>query len=164
MNCNLCQQEFDRLLDVQLDAGTTARVRQHFAECPACAAAWRDYERAWQAFVSAPEIEPSSNFAARVMSRLDTDDREQPAPVWFRLPVWRWTLATAAALLVFAAGSGLWLTWSYRAVNHELIAELPVVQHLDLLTDFDVISNLDGLRPSVSPEEFEWLLSELWRS
>ena len=122
MNCNLCQQEFDRLLDAQLDAGTTARMREHLAACPACAAAWRDYERAWQAFVSAPEIEPSSNFVARVMDQLDADERQQPMRVWFQLPVWRWAFATAAAALVLAAGAGLWLRPD-RLVNHELIAE-----------------------------------------
>jgi anti-sigma factor RsiW len=163
MNCNLCQQEFDRLLDAQLDAGTTARVRQHLAECPACAGAWRDYERAWQAFVSAPEVEPSCNFVARVMNQLDADERQQPVRVWLWPPVWRWAFATAAAALVLAAGAGLWLK-SDRLVNHELIAELPVVQHLDLLTDFDVISNLDRLAPSVSAEELELLLSNLWSS
>ncbi|MCX7826712.1 MAG: zf-HC2 domain-containing protein [Verrucomicrobiae bacterium] len=163
MNCNLCQQAFDRLLDAPTDDGTTARARQHLAECPACAAAWRDYERAWQAFVSSPEIEPSSNFVARVMNQLDAGEREQTAWRWFRLPVWRWAFATAAAIAVLAAGAGFWLK-SDRLVDHELIAELPVVQHLDLLTDFDVIDNLDRLKPSVSVEELEMLLSELWKS
>ena len=163
MNCNHCQQEFDRLLDGQLDAGMTIRVRQHIRDCPACGAAWREYESAWQVFVSAPEVEPSSNFVARVMNQLDAADREKPVRFWFFLPAWRHVLATAAAVLVFAAGAGLWFgARADRAVTHELIAELPVVQHLDLLTDFDIISNLDRLRPSISSEELELLLSDLW--
>jgi len=97
------------------------------------------------------------------MSQLDAEERQEPARVWFGLPVWRWAFATAAAVAVLAAGVGLWPK-NDRQVNHELIAELPVVQQLDLLTDFDVINNLDRLKPSVSAEELELLLSELWKS
>lgn len=165
MNCNNCQLEFDRLLDGQLDAASTDDLRNHLAACAVCASAWSDYQGAWLALVSSPELEPSSNFTARVMSQLDVADREAPA---FILPfpaVWRWTITAAAALVVFAASISTWLQVSYSGYpTHELLAELPVVQQLDLLRDFDVINNLDQLAPPTGADELDDLVDELLNS
>lgn len=167
MNCTQCQAEFDRLLDVPVDGPASAAARQHLAACPVCVAAWRDYESAWIAFKSLLEIEPSSNFVARVMNRIDCEERETPARPWFLPMPWRWLAPATAALMLLVAGTGVWLNFQRdadQATNHELAANLPVVQHLDLLRDFDIISELDRIAPLPDHDPIEEMLSALWNS
>ena len=163
MNCNACQLEFDRLLDGQLDAASTDVLRNHLAACAVCASAWSDYQLAWRAFAASPELEPSSNFAARVMSQIDIADREAPANILPFPVMWRWATAAAAAMVVLSVSLSSWLHGGYGSdLNHELLAELPVVQQLDLLKDFDVINNLDQLAPPT--DELDDLVDELLNS
>lgn len=167
MNCAQCQAEFDSLLDGPLDVSASAAARQHLAACPDCAAAWRNYQGAWTAFKSLPEIEPSSNFVARVMSQINREEREAPAWTWsFTLP-WRWVAPASAAVMLLVASAGVWMNFQHDAeqtINHELAANLPVVQHLDLLRDFDIISELDRIAPLPDHDPIEEMLSALWSS
>lgn len=167
MNCTQCQAEFDHLLDGRLDAPAGAQVRQHLADCPGCAAAWRDYEVAWAAFASVPEIEPSSNFVARVMNQIDRVENETPARVWLFSMPWRWVAPAMAAIMLLAAGAGVWMQAQHdadQAVSQELAANLPVVQHLDLLKDFDIIAELDRIAPQPEHDPIEEMLNALWNS
>ncbi|MBI5395272.1 MAG: zf-HC2 domain-containing protein [Verrucomicrobia bacterium] len=169
MNCQQCQENFDGLLDGRLATPDADAARAHFAACAACGAAWRDYEAAWKAFASAPELEPSSNFVARVMSALDATEREQPASGW--ILTWPRFLrlgATAAvtAIAVSVASIGLLqkdvnLAMLDQRLHQDLLTELPVIQHLELLKDLDVIRHLDQLSPPVDMEEIEMLLQEI---
>jgi Putative zinc-finger len=163
MNCNTCQFEFDRLLDGQLDAMTADHLRSHLAACPACATAWRDHQAAWKAFVSSPELEPSSNFTARVMNSIDAMPEEAPANIISFPALWRWT-SVAAAMLVVAASVGFWLQVRSSYPSRDLIAEFPVVQKLDVLRDFDVIQNLDQLAPPTKNDELDELADDLLKS
>lgn len=167
MNCTECQTEFDNLLDGRADGLAGAAARRHLADCPDCAAAWRDYEAAWTAFASQPEVEPSSNFVARVMSRIDRETVGMPARGgWFGLPWWRLVPAMASAMLL-VAGAGVWMTAQHeaeQAVNQELAANLPVVQHLDLLKDFDIITELDRIAPQQEHDPIEEMMNALWNS
>ncbi|MCX6900046.1 MAG: zf-HC2 domain-containing protein [Verrucomicrobia bacterium] len=167
MNCIQCQAEFDRLLDGRLDSQTETLLRKHLEDCPDCGAAWRDYEGAWAAFVSVTEIEPSSNFVARVMGQLDRVERETPAHPWFFPLPWRWVAPATAAVMLFAASIGVWMNVQHdadQAVNQELAVNLPVVQHLDLLRDFDIIANLDRIAPFSDHDPIEEMLKALWNS
>lgn len=167
MNCTECQVEFDRLLDGHVNAQEGVLLRKHLADCPDCAASWRDYEAAWLAFASKPEIEPSSNFVARVMSQLERVERESPAHPWFFPMPWRWVAPATAAIVLFAAGTGVWISFQRdadQAVSHELAANLPVVQHLDLLKDFDIIADLDRIAPLTEHDPIEEMLNALWNS
>ncbi|MBI5686187.1 MAG: hypothetical protein HZC54_14030 [Verrucomicrobia bacterium] len=167
MNCTECQVEFDRLLDGRLDAPAGELVRQHLADCPGCAAAWRDYEVAWAVFASLPEVEPSSNFVARVMNQIDRVEREMPARVWFFPVPRRWLAPAVAAVMLLAAGAGVWMKAQHEAdqvVSQELAANLPVVQHLDLLKDFDIIADLDRIAPQQEHDPIEEMLNALWNS
>lgn len=166
MNCMQCQAEFDRLLDGPLDAAASAAARRHLADCPGCAAAWRDYEAAWAAFASAPEVEPSSNFVARVMQQIDREERETPARGWFFAWPWR-RLAPAMAAVMLLASAGLWVKVQQDAdqvVSQELAANLPVVQHLDLLKDFDIIADLDLIVAPQEHDPIEEMMNTLWNS
>ncbi len=167
MNCTQFQAEFDRLLDGQLDARTSESLRAHLANCPDCAAAWGGYEGAWAAFASAPELEPSSNFAARVMSGIERVERELPARVWSFPRLARWFAPVTAALALFAAATGIWTHYESDAdqtASQELVVNLPVVQHLDLLNDLDIIANLDRLAPPPEHDPIEEMMSALWNS
>ena len=164
MNCSNCQCEFDALLDGQLAGDAEAVVRQHLANCPDCDAAWRDCEAAWKAFASAPDLEPSSNFVVRVMNAVAAAENS-PAPRW--LPGWLWplprfaTIAATAAVL-FSIGFGYYRLNSNQVSYRDLLAEMPVVQHFDLLRDMDVITNLDELVPQ--SDEIDSLMNEVWSS
>ncbi|MFZ2642896.1 MAG: hypothetical protein WA117_18015 [Verrucomicrobiia bacterium] len=167
MNCTQCQAEFDGLLDGRLDVQRDALLRQHLADCPDCAAAWRDYKGAWTAFVSVPEIEPPSNFVARVMNQVDRVERETPARSWFFPLTWRWVAPATVAMMLFAASMGVWMSTQRDAdptVNPELAANLPVVQHLELLRDFDIIANLDRIAPVPEHDPIEEMMRALWNS
>jgi anti-sigma factor RsiW len=167
MNCAQCQAEFDRLLDGPAADPASAPARQHLAACPDCAAAWRDYESAWKAFLSAPEVDPSSTFTARVMSRIDREERKQAERPWFPLIPWRWLAPATAAITLLVATTGVWTTYQWdadQAVSQELAVNLPVVQHLELLSDFDVISNLDRISPQLDHDPIEEMLNALWNS
>jgi len=169
MNCKHCQIEFDALLDERLDATAANTVREHLASCPACGAAWQDYQAAWNAFAGSPEIEPSSNFVARVMSTLGTAEDAQPASAWTL--VWpRWlrlsTAAAATAAIVTVASVGffhkeLTLAMLDQRLHQDLLTELPVIEHLELLKDLDVIRHLDQLSLTVDMEEIEMMLQEI---
>jgi anti-sigma factor RsiW len=169
MNCKECLNEIDELLDGRLAPDAAAILRDHLAACPSCAAVWRDHEAAWQAFVSAPELEPSSNFTARVLNALDAAGREtaasSPAFPWPWLLDWRWVrLGSAALVAVAVVGLGIWqqqLASREQAAHQELLSELPVVQHLDLLKDLDVIKNLDQLAPPANMDLIEELIEEI---
>ena len=167
MNCTQCQAEFDRLLDGPLDGPASAVVRRHLADCPDCAAAWRAYEAAWAAFVSIPEAEPSSNFVARVMSQIDREEAGAPARGWLVHLPWRRLVPAMAAALFLVAGAGVWMAAQHEAdqiVSQELAANLPVVQHLDLLKDFDIIADLDRIVPSQEHDPIEEMMDALWNS
>ncbi len=167
MNCAQCQAEFDRLLDGPMDVRDSSSLHKHLADCPDCAAVWRDYKGAWAAFASEPEIEPASNFVARVMSQLDRAERESPACAWFFPLLWRWAAPATAAIMLLAAGTGVWMNFQRdadQALSQELAANLPVVQHLDLLKDFDIIADLDRVAPVTEHDPIEEMLSALWNS
>ena len=167
MNCTQCQIEFDRLLDKRVDDVTAGLVRQHLAACPGCASEWRDHEAAWIAFSAVPEIEPSSNFVACVMGRLDRAESEMPVRAWFFPAWWRWAAPVMATAVLLVAGTGWWMNFQRdgeQAVSHELVAELPVVQHLELLKDFDIIANLDQIAPLPEHDPVEEMLNALWNS
>jgi anti-sigma factor RsiW len=169
MNCKHCQIEVDALIDGRLDGTAADAVRAHLASCPTCGAAWQDYQAAWNAFSGSPEIEPSSNFVARVMSTLDATEDPQPASV--RTLVWpRWlrlsAAAAATAVIVTVASVGflqkqLTLAMLDQRLHQDLLTELPVIEHLELLRDLDVIRHLDQLSPSVDMEEIEMMLQEI---
>jgi anti-sigma factor RsiW len=169
MNCQHCQNEFDTLLDDQLDAPSAGAVRAHLATCAACGAAWRDYQAAWNAFSGSPEIEPSSNFVARVMGAIDAADQAAPASNWTL--VWpRWlrlsTAAAATAIIVIVASVGflhkqITLAMLDQRLHQDLLTELPVIEHLELLKDLDVIHHLDQLSPAVDMEDIEMMLQEI---
>lgn len=167
MNCTQCQTEFDRLLDGPPDAPAIAAARRHLAECPGCAAAWRDYEAAWAAFASMPEVEPSSNFVARVMNQIGREESEAPQRGGFFVLPWRRFVPAMAAAMFLVAGAGVWMTAQHEAeqvVSQELAANLPVVQHLDLLKDFDIIAELDRISPQQEHDPIEEMMNALWNS
>ena len=167
MNCAEFQTGFDRLLDGQLDVQTSRLLRAHLENCPDCSAAWRAYESAWKAFASMPEMEPSSNFTARVMAEAGRMGRVPPARGWFFPQLARWLVPATAALALFVGAVGVWKHYEAdadQALNQELVVNLPVVQHLDLLSDLDVIANLDRLAPPSEHDPIEEMMSALWNS
>jgi anti-sigma factor RsiW len=169
MKCNQCQNDFDGLLDGQLDEPAARAARAHIASCPACATAWRDYEAAWTAFAASPEVEPSSNFVARVMIAIDAVDREEPASPWqIAWPRFMRLAAAGAATAIAVSIASLGVLHDQTSfakadprLHHELLTELPVIQNLELLKDLDVIRNLDQLSPPVDMDEIELMLQEI---
>jgi len=169
MNCNQCQNDFDGLLDGRLDEPVVRAVQTHIASCSDCGRAWREHEAAWAAFAATPELEPSSNFVARVLIAIDAADREEPVSRW--QIVWPRFLRLAAAgaataIAVGIASLGLLHDQTSLAkfdprLHHELLTELPVLQNLELLKDFDVIRNLDQLAPPVEMDEIDLMLQEI---
>lgn len=168
MNCQRCQNDFDTMLDGRIETPAAEAARAHIAACPACATAWHEHEAAWAAFTATPDLEPSSNFVARVMNALDAEDRK---------PASRWQLAWPRFMRLAAAGAATALAVTIASIgllqeqagfarldprlHQELLTELPVIQHLEMLRDLDVIRHLDQLSPPVDMEEIELMLQEI---
>ena len=90
----------------------------------------------WELLGRHQAVEPSIGFADRTLRRL----HEEPAPRWYALPVWRWALVGATAVVVFT-GLGL----HQRATNLRRAEFYATTQRADYLDDYDVIASLDVL-------------------
>jgi anti-sigma factor RsiW len=70
MNCQAFRDNHAAFLDHALDAADLRSMRQHLADCPACAAHDSSIRRAILLFRNLPVIHPSPEFSARLDARL----------------------------------------------------------------------------------------------
>lgn len=94
-------------LDRELTEGEAKEVRQHVADCEACAGRLRELEGVDRVFAEMPADPPAGyfdSFAARVRGRIETAPSLRPGtarwPGLLRLPAWSWAVAAALLLAV----------------------------------------------------------------
>ena len=110
-----CDDIIELAAGVALDAvdeSDRARVEEHVAQCPRCAAALEEFrEVAFALGSSVPQVEPPSRLRNRVLLAAQRDRpavAAQPRRMWPRLrvsPAW----AVAAAALIVSASSLVWV-------------------------------------------------------
>ncbi len=114
------------LLDGELTETEASGVRQHLADCEACAACFRELEGVDRAFAAMPAGAPAGyfdSFAARVRSRVEAAPsgggpvRTHP-PARFRLALWSGAVAAAILLGVLLPR----LPWDIRPRSQALPA------------------------------------------
>jgi anti-sigma factor RsiW len=97
-------------LDDELDVGTRARLEEHLAHCPACAAVKADLERVVRLATSYGGHEPPVDLWPEIERRVDRSRVVPFSPAPPRPAFRRGSLAVAAvALLAVGLGGGLWL-------------------------------------------------------
>ena len=142
-----------------LPPASRARIERHLASCAACAEALASHHDLLSALASSvPTPPPLHSEAYRRQLRGKLDERLEGRTPWRR---WRVVLvpATAAVAVALLAvtvlrsddprgrrnGAGV----DETAHHVEVIRAAPVVEHLELLEDLDVIGQLDRLAPKV---------------
>jgi anti-sigma factor RsiW len=126
-------------------------VEQHLAGCSACSARAEDFRLLWGAIEDLPLISPSPAFDASLRARIAAE----PAPrsFWAWLPAPRLAFATAALVAM-----SVWMASVPRVVNNEaamsrvpaeadfsMIRDLPVLENYDVVSKFDVLSELPDM-------------------
>jgi hypothetical protein len=101
MNCNEFKIQIDRYLDRDLPANEAHEVQNHLTVCPACR---EEYGPLIELLTAPAEIIPSPALQSRILKTIGaTPDRQRN--------LWRFRLATAAAIVLLVLG------WLVRPVS-----------------------------------------------
>ena len=148
----------DELMRLSLRASLTpeeeSRRDSLLAAHPEARAAWEEDRALGRALQSLPDVPLSSNFTARVLQAVDLDAAREARPrrSWFRVLLPRLSWTAAAVLLAFFG------VQEYRAVKRLELAkdvslmEMAKLPGVDVLQDFDAISQLQQVA-ATSDEE-----------
>ena len=170
MNCRDFEKYAIEHLDGKLHGKTLADVEQHLESCPACAERWRGFCRVSGLLETWEAVQPSASFDSRLGQRILSEGAiagrwwERP---WLRgwlVPVGKPALAGAVfGLMLFAVivtryfpdSAGVFprgdsATLSTAADGTDelvLYQDLPVLEDLDLLANFEVLQELKTTTP-----------------
>lgn len=135
-----------RHLGAELDS-PTPDVAAHLAGCTDCRAEARRLGAAWALLKVVEPPQPSSQFARGVWAKIAAEPSHGPGPGWGGLPVWslRWAAAGLAVALAVAAVIPVVVWHQDRNGRPEMVAQLDLVESRELLTDIEVVENLDVL-------------------
>ncbi len=172
MNCAQTKNLMKEFLNGGLSGAEARSVRAHLSSCSHCASALGEIDRIEVLTAMDEEIEPSRDFHARFMSRLETQratqvSRPQSSASWWSLFL-NWNLGrqlavvgALAAVLFIGVYVGKYRTTESVpapgtigdiaiAENLPLLRDMRVIENLDLLEDFDAIQNLEASNPPAS--------------
>lgn len=176
MSCAEVESFLERFLSGKLSGAEARHIRGHLASCPRCASNLIAEDRVELLPALDEEIEPSEDFRARFMARLETHraqaarrpaDTSQGFPSSWRALFRNWTLSNrlaAAGALAAIVAFGVYVG-TYQspqpspdgnlgdiaiAENLPLLRDMKVIESLEFLEDFDAIQNLSdgGKSPS----------------
>jgi anti-sigma factor RsiW len=142
-------------LDGELAGSLRDEVAQHIARCPECARELKELEVVRGLLARWPVREPGAQERARAWQRLQ-GARVAPARQgagWLR-PLVRYALPAAAAMMLVVV---LTISRERRAVDtgvpEEMIAQLPVLEDMDMLEVYDVLTEWENLEALTALEE-----------
>ncbi len=124
MNCPEVREAFSDLYDGALSGTSLADVGRHLDDCPACRAEWEAFRRAMEALNGLADEEPSRDFAARVMARIEAPRWWQRAAAALLLPL-RVKLPIHAAALVLLGLAGLWVSQRSPELRRATVGHAP---------------------------------------
>ena len=114
MSCELVERDLDAYLDRELDAESSAAVREHVRMCAACRRQLAEREALTRLVRSAPYYSAPDRLRARVLAQSTRSNSMRRVLTW-----------AAAAVLVLSVGAGitLWRPASSRgdAITDELV-------------------------------------------
>jgi predicted anti-sigma-YlaC factor YlaD len=119
-------------------------VAAHLAGCESCRAEAKRLGAAWALLKVVEPPQPSSQFTRGVWAKLAESSRA-PGQGWGGLPVWslRWAAAGLAVVLLAVVPVVVW--HENRHERPEVVAQLDLVESQELLTDIEVVQDLDVL-------------------
>lgn len=106
--CDRYWEQINNLLDGELDDQARADVLAHLAECPACERALADLGQLTRTAAALPPRTPRADAWDTIAAALQRE-LPQPVPTSRRSAPTRWSVLAAAAMLVIAVGSTVWL-------------------------------------------------------
>jgi len=149
MSCEV-REHLVAYADGELPSDLRREVEAHLAECPSCAQELAELEATRTLLKRWPAPQPSAEARSRAWGALQ--GRAQPSAarsagrrVWVRALV-RYALPLAAAAAVLLVVTVPWGGDNGAAVPDELIAELPVLENLEMLEALDVLTEWDNLQ------------------
>jgi hypothetical protein len=122
-------------VDGRLKENERLEVEKHLVVCAACRMRVNEFRAVSNLLDELPVIEPSPAFDLRVHARVAAVPVKESWWAWFPAP----RVAFAAAMLLLAT---VWV--GTRPYTPAQIAEgdIPVIENLDVLSNFDVLSEL----------------------
>lgn len=150
MNCEQIREVLNVFVNGGMSGDESRAVRRHLASCAACASRLSPIERVEILPALDDEIEPSEDFAARFQGELQRRKKESSfakersggLPFFGRRPWQLGAVGTLAALLM----AGIFLRHSGDGLNvPDTISDFSVAENLSLLQDMPVVNNLDFL-------------------
>ena len=151
MRCRACTKHLPAWLDGELAPRLAEEIAAHLQACAACAAERRRLEALLRAVdsVAAPKVSPEfdAGFAAKLAqarvaaAASSASAGAGPRHAWWRLPA----LGAAAAALVVAVVVGVTLRSRTHPTELTRAGEVAIARDLELLRDYEVVSNLDVL-------------------
>jgi len=146
MNCERMETRLVAFLDGRLEAAERVEVDAHLAGCAACRARAEEFRALWGVLDAAPAFEPSAAFDARLRQRI----AGEPRAWWLGWLVPSPRMAVAAALLVILSISIVSLapppeTATAQVAQNSSEEEFKLINNLPLLEDYDVLTNFEVL-------------------
>ena len=137
MSCNRIESKILGYVDGRLKESERLEVENHLAVCAACRLRVNEFRAVSGLLDELPMIEPSQAFDLRVHARVAAEPVKQSWWAWFT-PSPR--VAFAASMLLLAS---IWLG-THSNNNQPQIAQedIPVLENLDVLSDFDILTEL----------------------
>lgn len=161
MNCEQIPEVLDAFLNGRLSGEASRAVRMHLASCAACASRLSLLEKIEILPALDQEIDPRADFAARFQDKLQRRKGESSVAnskvsmggfSFLRLRPWPLgAMGLLAALLTVGiflrfSGDGLNdpdnLSYVAAAENLNLLEDMPVINHLDFLENFETIEEM----------------------
>ena len=146
MSCNRMEDRILPYVDGRLKAGEVKEMEAHLKTCAACELRVNEFRALSGLLDELPQIEPSGAFDARVRARVAAEPVKQS---WWSVFAPSPRVAFAASMLLLAT---VWLGWrqnetlapSNPGVEQEaqMMSDLPVLENMDVLANFDALSDL----------------------
>ncbi|RJP92414.1 MAG: hypothetical protein C4518_07105 [Desulfobacteraceae bacterium] len=161
--CNInpkMNQLLSAFADGHLSEKDRSLVVRHLEACDLCRDEYAAIQSIDRLLRKSEELEPSANFADSFWRKVDAMEAAKERKAWFNWRDWgfRPVWAAAAATLVIASGVFLYHRTPFRALDDAgdstglLIAEdidlyddFEVVQHLELLEQWETISSMEEI-------------------
>ena len=149
MNCKMAEKHSIAYLDGSIDPRQRREMETHLAECTPCRRRDRQFREIWGILEEVPAVRPSAGFDAAVRARIAQEGARRSVWGWLIAPSPRLALGVTA-LLIFS----IWLSSlqpgsrppveTSTAGNSEfrMIADLPVLEDYDVLSNFEALSEL----------------------
>jgi anti-sigma factor RsiW len=158
MSCNEMEGRLVEYLDGLARPAERRVIEQHLAFCVECRNRAHEFQAVWSALGDVPTISPSPAFDASLRARLAAEPARQSFWSWLPSP------RLAFAMIVLIAVSA-WVSSMPQATHDQampsligneaefqMISDLPELENYELLSKFDVLSELPVPMDTVVPD------------